>query len=186
MLLDYWNAMLETRKMKANCKLFDSQPEVDQLATRQRWVLTLPALPGEWGLGDRFRFFVNLLAVFLPMSAVFLPMSAALLPMSALFVPISLKMPNQHISRSERSVDQADQECIPGNLIMSSPGSAYFWHVLHFSKLLQDNYLLFSEQNDNDLTMFCVLNPSNFNFFRWLWTPDKSYRSGLITKKNIF
>ena len=179
MLLDYWNAMLETRKMKANCKLFDSQPEVDQLATRQRWVLTLPALPGEWGLGDRFRFFVNLLAVFLPMSA-------SLLPMSAVFVPISLKMPNQHVSRSERSVDLGDQECIPGNLITSSPCSAYFWLVLHFSKLLQDNYLLFSEQNGNDLTMLFVLNPSNSNCFRWSCTPDKSYRSGLITKKNIF
>ena len=178
--------MLEWKLKCWRRMIFDLQPEVDELATRQRRVLTLPALPGEWGLGDRFRFFVNLLAVFSPMSAVFLPMSAALLPMSALFVPISLKMPNQHISGPERSVDLGDQECIPGNLIMSSPGSAYFWLVLHFSKLLQDNYLLFSEQNDNDLTMFCVLNPSNFNFFRWLWTPDKSYRSGFITKKNIF
>ena len=178
--------MLETRKMKTNCKLFNSQPEVDQLATKQRWVLTLPAAPGEWGLGDRFRFFVNLLAVFSPMSAVFLPMSAALLPMSALFVPKSVKMPNQHISGPERSVDLGDQECIPGNLITSSPCSAYFWLVLHFSKLLQDNYLLFSEQNGNDLTMLFVLNPSNSNCFRWSCTPDKSYRSGLITKKNIF
>ena len=43
-ILDEKIWMLETNR---NWVMFDSQPEVDQLATKQRWVLTLPAAPGE-------------------------------------------------------------------------------------------------------------------------------------------
>ena len=109
--------MLEWKLKCWRRMIFDFQPEVDELATRQRRVLTLPALPGEWGLGDRLRFFVNLLDAFLPMSAVFLSMSAALLLMSAVSVPISAELvpaPEVLILKNAKSAAQRiREECWP-------------------------------------------------------------------------